>query len=196
MIRNLAACALVLVASGCATVPPAGAPDDWPLRRAALQALDRWTLDGRIAVAAGENGFSGGIDWSQQGASADIEISGPMGGKLMDIRLEGGEPVVSTNASGGSDEAVRSDMERYLGPGQSLPIEEMRYWLVGAPAPGAPHEETLDRDQRLASLSQSGWQVRYDRYEPVGAIALPSRMEMTTAGLRLRVAVSDWSLPP
>ncbi len=196
MIRHLAACALVLVASGCATLPPAAEPHDWPTRRAALQALDRWTLDGRIAVAAGEKGFSGGIDWLQQGTSADIQISGPMGGKLMDIRLEGGESIVSTDTSGKSGEVARSDMEKYLGPGQSLPIEEMRYWLVGAPAPGAPHEETLGRDQRLASLSQSGWQVRYDRYQPVGAIALPSRMEMTTEGLRLRVAVSDWRLPP
>ncbi|MGH8204723.1 MAG: lipoprotein insertase outer membrane protein LolB [Steroidobacteraceae bacterium] len=196
MIRNLAVCALVVVASGCATLPPAAEPHDWPLRRAALQALDRWKLDGRIAVAAGEKGFSGGIDWTQQGASADIEISGPMGGKLMDIRLEGGESVVSTDANGRSGEVVEPDMEKYLGPGQSLPIEEMRYWLVGAPAPDAPHEETLGRNQRLASLSQSGWQVRYERYEPVGAIALPSRIEMTTAGLRLRVAVSDWRLPP
>jgi len=72
----------------------------------------------------------------------------------------------------------------------------MRYWLVGAPAPGAPHAETLADDSRLAGLSQSGWQVRYDRYQPVGAIALPARMEMTTAGLRLRVAISDWRLPP
>ena len=45
-------------------------------------------------------------------------------------------------------------------------------------------------------LSQSGWQVRYDRYEPVGELALPARMELTTAGLRLRVVVSDWRLPP
>ena len=59
-----------------------------------------------------------------------------------------------------------------------------------------PHEETLGADRRLASLSQSGWQVRYDRYQPVGALALPARMEMTTPGLRLRVVVSDWQLSP
>jgi outer membrane lipoprotein LolB len=72
----------------------------------------------------------------------------------------------------------------------------MRYWLVGTPAPGAPHEETLGDDRRLARLSQSGWQVRYDRYASVGDVALPARMEMTTEGLRLRVVVSDWRLPP
>ena len=57
---------------------------------------------------------------------------------------------------------------RYFGPDRKLPIVQMRYWLVGAPAPDLPHEETLGADRRLATLSQSGWQVRYDRYQPVG----------------------------
>jgi len=77
-----------------------------------------------------------------------------------------------------------------------LPVAEMRYWVVGVPAPGVPAEETLGDDQRLASLAQSGWQVRYDRYEAVGSITLPARMEMTTEGLRLRVIASDWELAP
>jgi outer membrane lipoprotein LolB len=193
---RLAACALALLASGCTTLPEPGATEDWPARRAELQALESWALHGRIAVAAGEDGFSGGFDWSQQCATADIELSGPMGGKLMDIRVEGDESFVA--ASGGND--VGSDAQQFidehLGPGQLLPVREMRYWLVGAPAPGIPHEESLGEDRRLASLAQSGWQVRYDRYQPVGSIALPARMEMTTEGLRLRVAISDWRLSP
>ena len=193
---RLAACVLALLASGCATLPPAASPDDWPERRAALQALDRWILNGRIAVAAGDNGFSGGFDWSQQGANADIEISGPMGGTVMDIRVEGDHSVVSVSGSSYTDDDAREFIEQHFGPGQSLPLEGMRFWLVGAPAPGAPHEESLGVDRRLASLSQAGWQVRYDRYESVGALALPTRMEMTTEGLRLRFVVSDWRLPP
>ena len=189
---RLAAWALALLASGCATVPEPDATEDWSERRAELQALESWTLHGRIAVAAGDDGFSGGFDWSQQGVTADIELSGPMGGKLMDIRVEGDESVVS--ASGGGD--AQQFIDEHLGPGQSLPVREMRYWLVGAPAPGIPHEESLGEDRRLASLAQSGWQVRYDRYQPVGSIALPARMEMTTEGLRLRVAISDWRLSP
>ena len=72
----------------------------------------------------------------------------------------------------------------------------MRYWLIGVPAPGTPHEETLGADQRLSSLTQSGWLIRYGSFETVGAYALPQRIEMTTQGLRLRVAVTDWQLPP
>jgi outer membrane lipoprotein LolB len=194
--RRLAALSLVLLAGGCATLPAPAPGDDWPARRAALQALEAWTLDGRIAVAAGDDGFSGGFDWRQQGSRADIALTGPMGAAAMDIRAEGERAVVSVAGESYEGEDAAALFARYFGPDRKLPIVQMRYWLVGAPAPELPHEETLGADRRLAALSQSGWQVRYDRYEPVGDLALPARMEMTTPGLRLRVVVSDWRLVP
>ena len=87
-------------------------------------------------------------------------------------------------------------MDERIGAGRPLRSQDMRYWLIGVPAPGMPHEESLGTDRRLSSLAQSGWQIRYDSYETVGAYALPQRIEMTTQGLRLRVAASDWRLPP
>ncbi len=196
MTRRFAALALALLAGGCATLPAPAPGDDWPARRAVLQALGDWALDGRIAVAAGDDGFSGGFDWHQQGSRADIALTGPMGGAAMDIRAEGDRAVVSVAGDIYEGEDAAALFARYFGPDRQLPIVQMRYWLVGAPAPELPHEETLGPDQRLATLSQSGWQVRYDRYQPVGQLALPARMELTTPGLRLRVVVSDWQLPP
>jgi outer membrane lipoprotein LolB len=193
---RLAALSLVLLAGGCATLPAPVPGDEWPARRAALQALDAWALDGRIAVAAGDDGFTGGLDWHQQGTRADIALTGPMGGAAMDIRAQGEDAVVTVGDESHAGEDAATLFARYFGPDQRLPIVQMRYWLVGAPAPDLPHEETLGADQRLATLTQSGWQVRYDRYQPVGELALPARLEMTAPGLRLRVVVSDWRLAP
>jgi outer membrane lipoprotein LolB len=193
---RLAALAALALAGGCATAPPVASPDDWPQRRARLQGLESWTLEGRVAVAAGDDGFSGGFDWAQRGPEADVEISGPMGGSALKIRVVDGKGVESAGNGGNEAPDAEQFLARYFGPERRLPVEAMRYWLVGAPAPAAPHEETLGEDQRLARLEQSGWEVRYDRYETVGALTLPARMEMTTEGLRLRVVVSDWRLPP
>lgn len=194
--RRFAALAVLLLAGGCTTVPPPERPDDWPSRRAALQALQTWTLEGRVGVAAGDDGFSGGFDWVQRGPDADVEISGPMGGSALKIRVVGDKGVQSVSSRGKETADTEQFLARYFGPGRPLPVEAMRYWLVGVPAPTAAHEETLGVDQRLASLEQSGWQVRYDRYVAVGALALPERIEMTTEGLRVRVVVSDWQLSP
>lgn len=193
---RIAAVAVLVFAGGCATLPPPSAPaEDWPSRRAALQALDTWTLDGRIAVAAGDDGFSGGFDWSQQGGSAEIALSGPLGGGIQ-MHVEGEALTVNLRGETYSGDDARRLVEERIGRGRALPVAEMRYWLVGAPAPGSGYAESIGEDHRLASLRQSGWQVRYERYEAVGTLALPARIEMTADSLRLRVVVSDWRLPP
>ncbi len=194
---RVAAVAVAILAGGCATTPPQVQTENWAERRAALQALDDWNLDGRVAVAAGVDGFSGGLNWEQRGEKAEITLRGPMGGAAILIRVDGVQTFVTDERGvtyGGED--AREFIMEHLGPSAPLPIAEMRYWLVGVPAPGSPHDEILGDDRRLSSLTQSGWQVRYDRYEPVGALTLPARMDMTTEGLRLRVVVSDWHLTP
>jgi outer membrane lipoprotein LolB len=196
VISRGAAAAVLLLTGGCATLPPAGEVRDWPAERAALQALDRWSLDGRIAVAAGEDGFTGGFDWVQSGEQADVELSGPMGGSAVKIRIQGDRVDVIAHGQGATAEDSQALLARYFGPDRALPAAEMRYWLLGVPAPHVPAEETLGADRRLAALAQAGWEVRFDRYQGIGRLSLPARLEMTTEGLRLRVVVSDWRLPP
>lgn len=190
---RLAACTVALLAAGCATLPPPAAVEEWPARRGALQSLDHWSLNGRMAVAAGNEGFSGGLSWRQDGAQAEIELRGPMGGRALSIRVEG-EKLSVTDGDGETvegDDATRL-LARHIGA--SLPIAELRFWVVGTPAPGIPHHETIGADQRLQLLEQSGWRVAYASYRSVGEQVLPARMEITTGDLRLRLVVSDWRL--
>lgn len=194
MNARLAACAAAFLASGCATLPPP-AESDWPARRETLQALDGWTLTGRVAVAAGEQGFSGGLRWRQDGERAEIDMRGPLGGIALAIRVDG-ETITVTDASGitrGGEEARRAAGD-YVGA--PLPLRELRYWLVGAPAPGSGFRETLGANARLAALEQADWQVRYTRYAAAGDQVLPDRLELTAGDVRLRLAVSDWQLRP
>jgi outer membrane lipoprotein LolB len=195
--RVAAATALSSLLAGCATWPPAPASEeDWPARREALQALDAWTLDGRIAVAAGDDGFSGGLRWAQAPDRADIAVTGPLGGQGLSIRVEGGEATVVLDGEPIAAAESERLLARYFGAERPLPVAEMRYWVTGVPAPGTPAEETLGDDRRLARLAQSGWQVSYERYRSVGALSLPARIEMKTEGLRLRLVASDWQLMP
>ncbi|MBX3702820.1 MAG: lipoprotein insertase outer membrane protein LolB [Steroidobacteraceae bacterium] len=189
-----AACVAALLLAGCATLP-APVEGDWPARRTALQALDGWTLTGRVAVAAGAEGFSGGLRWRQDGASAEIDMRGPFGGTALAIRIDGDSMTV-TDAQGvhiHGDEARRVT-ERYVGA--PLPLPQLRYWLVGVPAPGSEFRETLGADARLAALEQAGWLVRYTRYAAAAGQALPDRIELSAGEVRLRLAVSGWRFAP
>ncbi len=176
-------------------MPPAVDSGSWAVRRAELQALRAWTLDGRVAVATAIDGFSGGLAWRQDGALAEIDLRRPLGGVALSIRLDGARMTV-TDGSGASiagdaaDEYVASEI------GAPLPVAELRYWLVGAPSPQLPSRETLGTDGRLAGLEQAGWRLRYSRYETVDGFALPARIEIESASARLRLVVSNWRLGP
>jgi outer membrane lipoprotein LolB len=193
--RRLAALALLSLAAGCTTVAPPAPVGERAAQEAELQSLEAWSLDGRIAVAAGDDGFSGGFDWVQAGERADISIQGPMGGAAFAIHVEGGKLTLNARGETYADDEARAIIGDRIGNGTMLPVGEMRYWLIGVPAPGVRHEEARDADRRLAELGQSGWRVRYERYGTVGAYELPTRVEMSTEGLRLRVVVSDWRMP-
>ncbi|MGB5131760.1 MAG: lipoprotein insertase outer membrane protein LolB [Steroidobacteraceae bacterium] len=195
MIRVAAACAFLALAGGCVSLPPPVDAGSWPARRAELQALESWTLDGRVAVATADEGFSGGFAWRQQGATAAIELRGPLGGKALSIRLDGAQMTV-TDANGASiaGDAARAYVASEIGA--PLPIAELRYWLVGVPAPDRPHQENIGADGRLSALEQAGWRLRYARYDPVGRLVLPARIEIESETARLRLVVSRWRLPP
>jgi len=195
VIRSAAACGVLLLAGGCATLPPASDEASWPQRQAELRALQTWDLTGRVAVATAAEGFSGGLVWRQDGAQAEIDLRGPMGAAALSIRLDGANVTV-TDADGTAvtGEAAREYIASQIGA--PLPVEELRFWLLGVPAPGSPYQETFGTDGRLAGLDQSGWQLRYARYEAVGRFALPARIEIKSATTRLRLVISDRRLPP
>jgi outer membrane lipoprotein LolB len=193
--RRVAALALHLLAAGCATVAPRAPVGDQAAREAELQALQAWSLDGRIAIAAGQDGFSGGFDWVQAGERTDISIQGPMGGAAFAIHVEGERLTLSARGETYTDDEARAIIGERIGNGTMLPVAEMRYWLIGVPAPGLDHAEARDDERRLTELGQSGWHVRYERYGTVGSYELPMRVEMSTESLRLRVVVVDWRLP-
>ncbi len=95
--RRLAGIAALLwLLAGCRTLPPSavigpGADAPWPEQRAALEKLDRYGLNGRVAVAANGQGFSASLRYQQQPRSSNLALDGPLGigGLRVDARGRG-----------------------------------------------------------------------------------------------------------
>ena len=45
------------------------------------------------------------------------------------------------------------------------------------------------------SLDQSGWHVEYQEYAEVDGFSLPTRLTLERDQIRIKLAVSDWTLP-
>ena len=80
---------LAALIAGCPSLPPKPPTVvPWPERRAQLQMLESYALQGRVAVAAGSEGFSARLHWEQQGARSSLALDGPLGQQPLE-RLHG-----------------------------------------------------------------------------------------------------------
>jgi len=182
-------CSTVLAA--CVTTRhaplPAGAPAGWGQRAADLQGLSSWRLDGRTAVAAGTQGWQATLNWRQSGESAEVHLSGPLGvGSLVLKRTPDG---LSLNGAPPSD-AVLAQLSQRLGV--ELPIDHLRFWLLGVPDPSTAFELKRNDQDRASQLIQDDWTIDYDRYMPVDGDLLPAHVVLSREGVRVRIAVDRW----
>lgn len=187
MRRRAWAAVAALLLGGCATAPrapePAAAGDP--------AALSQWTASGRMAIAAGDEGGSGSFDWRQDGATSRLDVRGPLGAGALRVTVAPGALTIADGAgrtldAAAAEAALRSRL------GADLPWSQLRYWMLGLPAPGpVTVEEHAASPWR--TIEQDGWRLSYESFEGVGGFSLPRRFTAQRPGLRVRVIVDAWT---
>jgi outer membrane lipoprotein LolB len=199
-LRRVALAVALAGLAGCATMGGVHAPGDpvaWAARRTALTPLQAWQLDGRVAIAAGDEGYSGTLAWVQDGATLDFRFQGPLG--FGGLRIHGDAVALTVTTSKGETFTVtdpEQDFEDRLG--WSLPVHSMRYWMTGIPDPASPFEADYDAAGRPREIRQKGWTVRYDEFErdappATGGVVLPHRLTIERDDVRIKVVAGRWS---
>jgi outer membrane lipoprotein LolB len=177
--------------AGCATPrrepQPAGVPVAWIQRITQLEHAASWQLDGRAAAALGQQGWQASLHWQQKGASSDLHLAGPLGMGATEIKVtsEG----LSINGASPSAAAMMQLQDKL---GFDLPLDNLRYWLLGIPDPSIPFDLTRNAQDRALKLSQAGWTIDYDEYMPANGDLLPKRLVLNRADARVRIAVDRW----
>lgn len=181
---------------GCATSPIDTGVQPEVARYEQLQRLrdlDAWSLQGRVALSTAEESFSGSIFWEQVDDDLDLRFRAPLG--LGGFRVIGDEELIEVAMSSGE-----SFLAEDPGPafeqafGWSLPVHSLRYWMLGLPDPTSEHQEILDTRGTPSRLRQGGWTIEYDRFQRVNDSLLPTKLQITGRGVRIRVAVDHWYL--
>jgi outer membrane lipoprotein LolB len=187
----------VAVVAGCRTAPqiqqPVTTSQPWDVTRPALQARDHFDLKGRVAVAAGKDGFNASLRWIQAGTLSQVSLEGPLGAGGVQITSNGDElSIITSHGDRLDSEAAHAELGARLG--FDPPLGSLRYWIQGVPDPATPAKEKVDpQQQRLQSLQQDGWQIDYTGYMPSGAGSLPAKLTLQRAGVRVRVIVDGWN---
>jgi outer membrane lipoprotein LolB len=197
MLRKVLWATVAVMLASCRTVPvhqttsPIQA-QSWETRRPQLQARDRFELKGRVAVATGSDGFNARLRWTQDGRQTHMSLDGPLGAGGVQVTSDGSAVSIVTSRGDRLDnDAARAELTNRLG--FDPPIDSLRYWVLGVPEPEHPAQESLDSQQRLATLEQNGWQILYTDYMSVRGEWLPSKLTLQRQGVRLRLVVDGWN---
>jgi outer membrane lipoprotein LolB len=101
------------------------------------------------------------------------------------------ESGISLNGAAPSATALSQLQERL---GFALPVDNLRFWLLGVPDPSSVFELTRNDQDRALHLAQSDWSIDYDRYTATGGDLLPARIVLTRGDVRVRIIVDHWEL--
>lgn len=185
---------LVLAASltSCAVTPttPADGQSAWPLRQAQLAQMTHWQVTGRIGVISGQDGWHAHFQWDQQESDYRIDLMGPLGqGRIL---IQGDPQQVRLQTQDGQQQ-IASDPDTLLEQslGVRLPVNGLRYWIRGLPAPGPVSALQTDSDGRLTHLEQNGWTIDYPAYSSATG-NLPAQILAQRQELSVKLAIEQW----
>jgi outer membrane lipoprotein LolB len=190
-VRILAVSVCLFALAGCVTTRAIGPARDWDARLAELQKASSWQMNGRAAVAVGTQGWQATLDWREQPGSAELHLAGPLGiGAQVITQTAAG---LSINGNRSSEAALAQLQDRL---GFELPIEHLKFWLLGVPDPHGEFELTRNAQDRAQHLSQAGWSIDYDRYQAASGDVLPGRVVLVRDDVRVRIVADRWTLNP
>ncbi|GAC1622025.1 MAG: lipoprotein insertase outer membrane protein LolB [Nevskia sp.] len=198
--RALTAALLALLLAGCgARVKPVNtefAERNWQIRLSILAAVQSFELKGRLAES-GLSATRGDLAWAQSGERFDVRVSGPLGVGALAISGDPRTVEIRTKDGVFVTDSPESFMQQRLG--WSLPLPQLRYWVLGLPAPLRATLDSkliLDDAGRAQIIKQAGWDIEYTEYQTVGALALPRKLSLANGDRSFRIVIDSWSGTP
>ena len=166
------------------------------LDAAALAEFESWGLRGRVALNREGRGAQANVLWRQEGPLARLELSGPWGVGAERVRIEGGDVDLFSEGEWVSmcTPGMRIDELDMLC--DSAPLKSLPYWLRGLPDPGSPFTEYSSGQGAAREFRQDGWRIEVNALTRSGELAVPRRLEISGPGASMKVAITNWELPP
>jgi outer membrane lipoprotein LolB len=152
-----------------------------------LYKLDNWSFDGRLAISGRNDSWSASISWNHDPRQEKVKLSGPLGQgattiALTDdfVRIDRGNGNVQTSDQ--PEDFVSHQL------GVFVPIQSLRYWVIGLPEPTQSFLETTD------GFTQAGWLVSYKETQNGAGQSMPRRISVVNPDVKLKLIIDQWTI--
>ncbi len=177
--------ASLLLLQGCALQP-----------QTAPHPQTHWHAEGKIAITTANGHTSATFNWQQFQEDYRLRLFGPFGVGTAWLIKEG-KQVWFEDQEHGKQLANSAEqlMRKHLG--WHLPVAELRYWLLGSPAPRSAITASERNPQgQLIRLQQLGWHMEFSQYQQQGTLWLPGKLVASQGPVKVIIVTKSWITPP
>ena len=163
-----------------------------------IASYTQWDLQMRIALRHDKLSWRGIMQWSQRENGFAMTFNDMLGRRLLFIESQPDGSVSAVDSKGRQTRA--SDPSALIKSmlGTEVPIESLRYWLLGAPAPGESYFGIeFDAQGRLQLYKQSEWTISYTDYRDNDCLDWsPGNLTLNREQTQLWLRIRSWQTPP
>ncbi len=185
---------LVMMLPACTALKPGPEAIQGVKARQQLAALESWRINGRVGVRSADESWQAGLVWNHDRGVDRLYLSGPFGQGALSIKISGGYiRVASADGTVEESEDPVQMLESILGV--TVPVQALRYWLLGLSDPDAAGDSEYDRMGRMVKLNQLGWVTRYEDYRIVQQWYVPRKLSVANESTTVKLVIDDWLFP-
>ncbi|USD64643.1 lipoprotein insertase outer membrane protein LolB [Vibrio sp. SCSIO 43136] len=197
-LRLIAILLTLFIFAGCSSLPPE--PDhgvEWKLHQTQVQAITRYTLQGKMAYISPDERQSLNLYWKQTPAKSDLRLSTFLGQTALNMDFTPMHAKVEVHDGRTFEHPDINLLIKRLS-GMSIPVQELTEWVKGVPA--GTYDYQVSELNTLSELntvvSGQPWTLQFERYQQVDDLLLPARITMISGDQTIKLSISKWTLNP
>jgi len=186
---------LCLCLAGCAMFTPTPGEHylSWQARQKQLTALNSWNLQSAVGIKNLKQRITAHVNWQQADNNYILNITSQF--NIGGVKIVGdSNQVILWRSTTNKFVAKNPEELMFKELGWSLPVSNLRHWILGLPVPNKTHILQFDAYNHLIHLQQQGWHVSYADFISVDNIDLPTTILLTNAKLQIKIVIKEWRL--
>ena len=167
-------------------------------RISALQQLDKWTIDGKIAYITKKERQSASLHWQVNTVEQNqkLNLTAYFGINVLTLNSQSGLHTLLID----KEEHQSKNLDALITSltGLTIPVEAMKYWLKGltyADNDIISYDITTHLPIKLtSSYNNQIWQIEYGNYQKVNQYLLAKKITIKQNDLTIKIMINRWTL--